>query len=164
MRNRPGMRRGFLLGVCAGALGACASGKPVDPAAAAAQERQVLAAFGAARGIVADRIRIQISPNFYGRITRPATSRELHRFEREKRRDRDVERWVNVAGGLQQPLAFSILRTELVALGSAELEVLHKAPLTLRVVASGRVTVRDGDGRTRNGEEVVLDAKGLVVR
>lgn len=153
-----------LSGVWLGLLAACASSRPADSVSTAAEERRVLEAFAVARGIVADEVRIRISPNFYNRITRPATSRNLHRFEREKRADRDVERWVNVAGGLQQPLSFSILRTELVALRSAEIEILRRGPLTLQVLMRGQVTVRDEGGRMRNAEEAVLDGKGLVLR
>ena len=149
------------------ALVSCQGGA-VSRETVAKEEDRLLAPYGKGLQIVADRVEVDVSANFFSQtvdaaalardpeavrsglahLGLPATSPELHE-RRVVKSDQNVEYvFHNVRGGMQMPLRLSVGGAVILALRSAVVRVLgNGAPLTLTTVASGQVTVRQGDVR-----------------
>ena len=105
----------------------------------AAEEERLMSPYENSRAVVSNVLLIEISPNFYGEIARPAVSHEIHDYSQGTDEGDDVYRWSS-RGGLQSPLRFQIGEVQFAALQSATLRVHRSGMLALDVTASGRVT------------------------
>lgn len=153
--------------VAAATVGSCHGGA-VPRETVAKEEDRLLAPYRSGLQIVADRVEVDVSANFFSQtvdaatlardpeavrsglahLGLPATSPELHE-RRVVKGDQSVDYvFHNVRGGMQMPLRLSVGGAVILALRSAVVRVLGSgAPMTLTTVASGQVTVRQGDAR-----------------
>lgn len=145
-------------------IGGCQTDGPARPIdrgdtqRLAQEENRLLSPFQSPRAIVADRLEIEISPNFYAKIAQPALSPGMHKSEVVREGGVDVYRFKNEQGGDQVPLDFAIGKTNLIAVQSAVLRVRgDRSDVQLHVVASGNVYERSGDQPSSWREVVYTD-------
>ncbi|MEM7202778.1 MAG: hypothetical protein AAF628_21115 [Planctomycetota bacterium] len=120
-------------------VAACAS-TAVSPSQQAEEEQRLLQPYLTERAIMADELSIDLSPNFYAEVARPALTRELHRMQQTVEAGDQVYRWTST-GGLQTPLRFRIGATDFAVLAGATLRVRGSGQaFALSTTASGRVT------------------------
>jgi hypothetical protein len=123
------VRRAALAAVLA-ATGCGATPEPVSAESVAANEAALLAPFGVARTLVADRLVIEMTANFYDELVLPALADGAQDEERVTRQD----------GGTEVIYRNRSPRTQLrLAIGSTQMFVLEEARI---VVLGGRQTFR----------------------
>ncbi len=129
----------------------CASGTApkVDSPEVVRELERLRAPFQTERTIVADRVEIEMSANFYGtEWGAPSIDRSLHEFSSKKEANRDEYRWTNRAGGPQVPLRFMVGKQRFVVLRSASLHVLGGGQaVVFGVTAAGAVSILEGTAR-----------------
>jgi hypothetical protein len=145
---------------------ACRTDAPrPDPASPqlVAEERRLLQPFREQRALLADRIEIEISPNFFDSVAQPAISPGMHRTDHVRADGADEYRFRNESGGVEVPLDFGIGNTNLIALRTAVLRVRNTpgAPM-LRVLASGNI-VESAGGKVTHPQQVRYD-DGVLTR
>ena len=155
-----GRRRSSLVFVTV-LLAGCGSSAPVDPAKLEAEQQRLLGPYTQRRAVVADRLEIDISPNFNHEVTRPAVHPQLHQVDHKKESGWDEYRWRNIGGGLQHPLEFRIGETGFAALQEAVLRVhTGRTELRLSSLATGNVDLQER-GPSRKLSEVRI-ADGVL--
>jgi hypothetical protein len=142
------------------AVGACAAVAPVaDPKDVEQREDVFLAPFATERTVVADVLELVMTANFYRHVTSTGIVTAVQQEERRPRQDGGTEFiYTNRAPGGDPALRFTIGSTRFGILERAALVVLGgRHELTLRAVATGQVTVREGATTNDFGRVAIED-------
>ena len=153
---------------CLGLLLGCAAPAPAKPSedpSVAPELARLRAPYQESRAVVADRIEIVMSANFFNtEWGAPSVDRGLHEASHQKLATQDEYRWLNRAGGTQVPIRFAVGNTKFLALQSARLRVLGNGErITLDVAAEGHVSVLEG-ARRKDCEELRIEGGALRTR
>jgi len=160
-----------LLWGCAGVDGGGEPPPPVSAERIEAERQRLMAPYQQRWAVIGDDVLIETSAKFFrDEVVLWKERQDLHSLTTEQLDGYFEKRWTNDSGGLRNPVQFRIGGTgpgiggsSFAALETARHRVLL-GPFTCRVTVTGNVSVRQGDGPTRNVSSFVIDDGGVDIR
>ncbi len=141
-------------GAVAALLVACQGSPPsVDVASVQRAEARLLSPFQVEQTLVADKLDITMTANFYSRLALPSTLPGVQTEETNKLDDGSTEYVLHT--NARSPLQFELEKTRFFVMDNARVLVLGgRNDMTLKADLSGNVSIVDKGGARRDTDEV----------